>query len=417
VNRNLKRLLLGLLVAAGVLGGAEAIARWVRPPAPPILVAPPQRAQAFEIRDGRVSPVFQRPFQIPSFAMAPRGQRVVAIGGSTVRAGAEPALGLDGEFPALLEAALGVEVLNLGVPGANAEDLLRRFPEVLGFSPDVVLIYSGHNAYVMATQVGLDEELGQSRTRLGLLLRRSSLFLALDEQLTPPPALVGERPRFALGPLEREAVRREHLVHLRAMVELAQAAGVPVVLSTVASNPFAPPVAQDCPEVFDALGLDRPMLGSEHRPLDLAGLRPEQTQDLDLDCIQARYLHGRALWDAGRHAEAREHLDAARDLETLPMRADRAMNEDLRALAEQTGVALVDADRAFRARGLGLEPPTWMADVLHPNAAGHQALAALFAPETARLLGRPDPRLPLPSTAPGPSDVDGDAAAPASPGR
>jgi len=385
-NRSVKKFLYGLLVALVVLSVAEGVARVVREAPEEFLVAEPVTGPAFILEEGRVTPVFQGAWAVPDFEVAPSGTRVAFLGASSVRAGT-PELSIDQEFPALVGDALGVEALNLGVPGATAEDLDERFDAVLGFGPSAIVLYSGHNAFVTASQKGLLDEGG---IWAGVLLRRSRLALWMSDHIgTQRHAEAG----FAFDEAMRDRVRSTHVETLQAMVRRSS---VPVLLVTVVSNPFAAPIANDCPSAYADIGVTAPHFGAEARPPNLMGVTPEMTANWALECEQGAYLHARALWESGRLEEGRAALDAIRDTETLPMRADSPTNVALRAVE---GVVLVDADRAFREHGLGLEPSAWWHDAVHPNALGHEALAAVIAPELAATLGIEDPGLAIPSTA------------------
>lgn len=391
-----KRLLLGLVVAVGVGALAEGIARIVREPPKRMLVADDATGEPFLIADGLVHPLFQQQFSVPPFPVEATGTRVVFLGASTVHSDT-PEVQREAEFPSLAAEALGVEAVNLGVPGAVAADLGDRLDAVLGFDPDLLVVYSGHNAFIRATQTGLMTDPSfKAQLVIGSLLRNSRFFLLLSDHVGPAHDADAQQ-GFALGPTEREALRREHIAEL---AELIDRSTVPVILVTMVSNPFTAPVANDCPEAYSSLGLAPPHPGAEAKPPNLQGISPEQTLPMSEACEQGRYLHARAVWDAGRVAEGRALLDAIRNDETLPMRADAATNERIRALAAETGTPLVDADVAFREAGRGLEPETWMEDAVHPNSVGHEALAALIAPRIAEVLGLPDPGLDMPSTAP-----------------
>jgi tetratricopeptide (TPR) repeat protein len=108
-----------------------------------------------------------------------------------------------------------------------------------------------------------------------------------------------------------ERAYRNYEGNLADTCRAARAAGVPVVLSTVAVNlrssgPFASPDA------------------AEH------------------------YRLGREEARAGADAKARRHLEQARDLDTLRFRADSRTNAIVREVARrEAGVRLVDADAAF----------------------------------------------------------------------
>jgi tetratricopeptide (TPR) repeat protein len=119
---------------------------------------------------------------------------------------------------------------------------------------------------------------------------------------------------------------------------LARAAGVPVVLSTVAVNlrsygPFASPEAAE------------------------------------------RYRQGREALRLGRDDEARRLLAEARDLDTLRFRADTRTNAIAREVARRESVRLVDAEEALaRSSPHGVPGEESFLDHVHPTFHGNYLL-------------------------------------------
>jgi hypothetical protein len=91
----------------------------------------------------------------------------------------------------------------------------------------------------------------------------------------------------------------------------------------------------------------------------------------DTDCPDLLWLHGVVNGDA-------EALDRARDLDHLPLRADRETVQLIRKIAEEEGATLVDVDAQLRHRGGGIAPANLFVDQVHYSQAGHRELARLF---------------------------------------
>jgi tetratricopeptide (TPR) repeat protein len=65
---------------------------------------------------------------------------------------------------------LNIEVVNVSLTAVNTYTIRDLIPDVLEQSPDLILIYTGHNEYYGALGVGSLESLGKSRTIVNFLL-------------------------------------------------------------------------------------------------------------------------------------------------------------------------------------------------------------------------------------------------------
>ncbi|MEO1088410.1 MAG: tetratricopeptide repeat protein, partial [Acidobacteriota bacterium] len=104
------------------------------------------------------------------------------------------------------------------------------------------------------------------------------------------------------------------------------------------------------------------------------------------------FLHGSALAALRRTADARAHLERARDLDTLRFRADHEINERLRSAARDAGAPLIDADAAFAA---GLPGRRFFLEHVHLRFEGNLTLASRFADAVGDSLGLAAPSAPV----------------------
>ena len=76
-----------------------------------------------------------------------------------------------------------IEVVNLGITAVNSYTIRDLFPGVLEMSPDLIIIYTGHNEYYGALGVGSMESFGTSRNiiKLSLWLNRFKTFEFLTD--------------------------------------------------------------------------------------------------------------------------------------------------------------------------------------------------------------------------------------------
>lgn len=232
-------------------------------------------------------------------------------------------------WPAMLGAALAaggsrpVEVHNAGIR-ASSLDIQPALVEELreGWSPDLFVLYAGHNEVY-----GVRDPAG---------LARLSLF-RLAQDLTRPAgdtAKIGLRADAThapgtLGPVAERTAR--DLARL-----IAAAAPVPVMVVLPTSN------ERDLAPVGSWVEAGKEAEGARAAALvKQAALAPEQAPGLvgELRALEAalpdhaglQYALGLAALGAGDATEGRRRLDAARELDTVPIRARADVVATLRA--------------------------------------------------------------------------------------
>ena len=393
-----RRPLLGLLLGAALLLLAEGATRLLAgPPTVPVVVRMPDGSEGlWQEVDGALRPKLREHQEWwPEGDKQPGRLRLVVLGGSSVAG--PPA---DHRLAAnLLASGLSAEVVNLAVSGMDSGHLLATAPGVIALRPDAVIIYSGHNDLgnaVFERRYSDPREVAVARTRA--VLGKSRLYSLLETALRGPEerAVIQhfKVKEVALSPAQKDAGLDDFARRTRALVTTLRAAGLPVVVSTVVSNPAWSSVAFTCPEALRALSVEPSrtavMPVAQVDPAALAAARAA-SPCVDLDLVAARLQ-----WEAGDRAAAAAELERLRDQDPIPLRAPLRVNEELRALAHDTGAVLVDTAAAFKERGGGVEPPTWFIDMVHLSGAGNQALAASLAEGVAAATGTPPVALPWP---------------------
>lgn len=361
------------------------------------------------IRLARKTPAPDEP-QRSFLAKKPSGTfRVFALGGSST---AGTPYGTMVAYPFWLQERLraalpdrSIEVINAAVPGYATTRELNVVRELVRFSPDLLVLYTGHNEMLESRTY---EHLLSMDPRTFALWRRladtrlhrlaSSLFGRWVPAPTPPQAMLraAEQVQSNLLPgAERFATPRElayralHFRHnLEQMTRLMRAAGGQTVLVTLGQN-FA----------------DFPPSRSQHR----AGLAAADknawrraVRDGDrlfaagrIDESQAAYRRALAIDDGhallqakvGRGERALEHWDEARrryhlasDLDRLTVGAPTAYNGILREVATAEHAIFVDAEAALEAAAEHrLIGDRLFCDPVHPSIRGHQVIAAAIA--------------------------------------
>ena len=269
---------------------------------------------------------------------APGVRRILVLGGSTSFGYPERPVGerpidrarhgLVGAMQAALDAAWpgAYELLDLGVNGGSSEDSLRILRRALGWGASGVVIYDGHNEYMTAPR---DFRPGLWRFAL------SRRLAPLAPKVQASPGWVG-RAAYG-GPAHEAAILRQLRRNLEGMADALEDAGLPGVIATQAGN---------------LRGFD-PSWSTAGDPAALAALG--SLDDAALEALWAAQPEAADVaWALGRRrsgAAAVAPLRAAADRDGMPFRATSAVNEQIRELAEERGLVLVDAEAAARGGG------------------------------------------------------------------
>ncbi|MCZ6794366.1 MAG: GDSL-type esterase/lipase family protein [Planctomycetota bacterium] len=334
--------------------------------------------------------------------------RVFCLGGSTVQG--RP-FSIETSFSTWLELGLQAadprrpsEVVNCGGISYASYRLVPILQEILRYSPDLVVIYSGQNEFLedrTYEQIKQMPEILAAPLELCSRLRTFVLLHAAYVSLTGSPEEVpAERPllpaevdalldhRGGLATYHRDAKwRRDVIQHytynLGRMVQLCRSAGVPVILVNPVAN------LRDCPP-----------FKSEHRE-DLTGrererwtsLRaearrhyrtaPRRAVDILREAARLDELHAGTHYELakcldllGRTDEAREAYRRAKELDVCPLRILEPMHRAVMDVAASTGAPLVDARALFEDLSDGGIPGAdWLVDHVHPSVKGHQLIA------------------------------------------
>ncbi len=402
------RLILGLMVAGLVLVGTELGLRLILgPPEPPILVEPRFHADgpAFDVVQGRVTPIYQRRDHVPPFGFEPTDglPRVLVLGGSSVHGGSR--LGHELEFPGQLERGLQwhglpAEVINLGKPSLDSHGIRLIVDQALAFEPDLLVLYMGHNDLGNTTMEARYGDVGSALTvRTQVALRRSKLYetMVASAVKTLPPVQGDQTERWQSPPID-DAQRvlaaeafRDNLVH---MVRAARNRGSDVVLVTPISElSERPPSGTLCPEYED--------LTMQPGDPDKPGASPEIDDALAQrpDCPQLLYTRGRRRLENGVPG-ACEDLLRASHLDPRPLTASEDMVDAIRAAARVSGAELFDLRAEVLAEQC-VPPVDWFMDNVHFSELGHSEVADRLLPVVeARLrarIGAPAASAPSPT--------------------
>ena len=333
--------------------------------------------------------------------------RIVVQGGSSA---AGYPLYYGGSFSRMLEQRLlqsfpgkNIEVINTAMAAVNSYTLRDLVPEIIEQEPDLVLIYAGHNEYYGSLGVGSSESLGRfvGVVNMYLSLQNFRVVQVLERGLigavgffssgasAPAPgstlmSRMVEEQEIPYGSVLYDMGINQFRKNMGAVLSQYQEAGIPVLISTLASNekdqpPFISNTAEEV-DLNEWEGLMREgvaLLASK----DTLGAIQAFDNAIALDSIAASsyYARGQVLFSLGRAEEARAAFLQAKDRDQLRFRAPEEINQVIRDLAATSGAGVVESRQFMRSRiEQGIIGQELMLEHLHPNVEGYFMLADAF---------------------------------------
>jgi tetratricopeptide (TPR) repeat protein len=250
-----------------------------------------------------------------------------------------------------------IEVISLAASAINSHVIRDLAERSIGWEPDVVLIYTGHNEFYGPEGLGAGwlERWFPWTIRWKFGLQDFAVFAALRRALTPAPSLQ-EEPNLmrqvskgtTVHPRSEDESRvyREFETNLDAVLDLYRGEGIPCIVSDVTSNlefpPFlADPIADDIPPrtAIDSLIFRAPRDAASQMARAWIASYPENAE--------AEYRAGMMFAGLGEFAEARKWLSAARDHDLLRFRAPETINAIIRRCSERNSAWFISADSAI----------------------------------------------------------------------
>ena len=321
--------------------------------------------------------------------------RIFVLGASTVIGWPNPP---NTAFPRYLEQMLTdvfpsreFEIINCGLTAINSFCLLDFAEEIVDYSPDLIILYTGHNEFVGpygVTTPFLAVGNNWHGIRLFMHVQRSRIYHILKELrfgvrswTTGSP----QREAFGLhlvneeiGPSDEGYATTEHNFrrNLEEILIIAGESHIPVMLSTLTSNvrDFYP-LRSQCDGSAPTARIKT--LAADGHVSETVTLAEEALQATP-DCADIHFLLGQASYQLEQYDRAASAFVAARDLDRMPFRAPSSFNAVIRELAEESGgrVLLNDVEETFAAASPhGLVGNELMTEYLHPTVYGHYLIA------------------------------------------
>ena len=215
-----------------------------------------------------------------------------------------------------------VEVINMGTTAVASFPIIPMVSEAVALQPDLFVFYVGNNEFFGAYGTASINSAGtlpdwalpwmRAARGLGVVQVFDRVFQrSVEKDRTLMEQMIGQTVIAADSPL-RDAAARNLNAHLGQMLDAAQAAGIPTIVCTTASNE------------------------SGVAPLGEGGGASE------------RFAEAKKLSAAGDRVHAAEAFLAARDLDTMPWRPTSSTENSIRRAALSHNAPLCDIAARFR---------------------------------------------------------------------
>lgn len=308
------------------------------------------------------------------------------------------------------------EVINVGGISYASYRLAALTDELAGYSPDVLVIHTGHNEFLERRTYGDLMARPQWVRSLYGILNRTRTYSAASRLLRPADTgprdgrdLMGSEVQTLLdrsvGPSDysREMLHPseaiDHFRHnINRMIDLANQAGARALLVVPASNladcsPFKSEhqagLAASAVATFEThMAAARQAMAASQ--FDQAAAAAQAALAIDDRYAEAHYVRGKALQKQGKSEAALAALLRARDEDVCPLRAPSEFEQAVREIARTRNVALVDFARRVSGHAPGgITGAEQFLDHVHPTIEEHRDLAlgllnALVAEKVAR---------------------------------
>jgi len=261
-----------------------------------------------------------------------------------------------------------IEVINTSISAITSLTLADFTNDIMGYEPDLILIYAGHNEYYGALGVASTQSFGRIRwiKKLYLSFVRNKTFQltrnfiqyivtlfnsesVIDEQMSAP--LMEQLVKDQTIEYDSDLYRRgkdQFEENLDEMIDDLTSSGIPVIISELVSNI------------------------SDQAPFKSINTSPESSAALIYN--QSKKLE----WD-GKYLEAKQLYFKAKDLDVLRFRASEEFNEIITNVAAQHNITVVPMKKLFEQNSEHeLIGNSLMLDHLHPNIDGHFIIADAF---------------------------------------
>lgn len=259
-----------------------------------------------------------------------------------------------------------IEVMNCGMSAINSYTLRDFVPSIIEQSPDLILIYAGHNEYYGALGVGSSGTILPSRTlsNVYLWLQNFKTTQFVENIIRSTISLLKTKPAGERNNTLMETMIGQSLIPYNSKIykegleqfkgnmadifKILKDAKVPVIIGNLTCNKrdFKP---------FESKAED-------HLP------PADSIFNLAVQSLKSNNLEN-----------AKKLFEEARDLDELRFRAPSDINKIINDLGKDYNAPVVNVDSIFNSRSpFGITGNNLMVDHLHPNLDGYKLLAKSF---------------------------------------
>mgnify|MGYP001170049747 CR=1 FL=1 len=328
--------------------------------------------------------------------------RIFCLGGSTVKG--RP-YAKETAFSTWLELALQAaepdrewEVVNCGGISYASYRLVHILRECIGYQPDLFVICTGHNEFLEDRSYeglkGIPDSIAFSqhwaaRTRIYQLLRSA---LGKNQPADPSRFKMAKDVEALLdfkGGLEtyvrsdewRDDVVRHFEHNLRAMIAMAEDAGIPVMLIQPPSNLRNSPPFKS--QHRDGLGIDQVLAFEQaieramgQRDMNLTVKHLREALAIDDRYAITHYVIGKCLEILGQKQAAMKAYRRALNEDVCPLRMIEPLVAALARVCSETRVPLIDIHALLEKESpSGILGHVQLVDHIHPTIDGHKVVA------------------------------------------
>jgi tetratricopeptide (TPR) repeat protein len=289
-----------------------------------------------------------------------------------------------------------IEVLNAGIAAISSYVIVDMLPELLETSPDLVIVYAGHDEFYGAycNDWPLSASGGDALVRTSLFVQKTRIGQMIRSAISalrpaPPETTAAElqmqrtlgQDGITLGSSRYIRTMESFRLNLERIADACDERGIPMIFSTLVSNdrdqpPFLSPV-DSRRENVQMLQRGDSLLKSGNGSAAVAAYTSVLASDPAN--AEAHYGAALALLLAGDTSAVRKHFVSARDHDGMRLRATSEANSIIATVARARGAGLVDLADIMQARSVGrVIGREWICDHLHPTPQGYYVMAAAY---------------------------------------
>ncbi|MFC2188933.1 hypothetical protein ACFCT7_16590 [Fulvivirgaceae bacterium LMO-SS25] len=284
-----------------------------------------------------------------------------------------------------------IEVINLGVTAVSSYVLLDMANSIVNISPDIVIIYSGHNEFygVFGAASSQSATAKRSITKTFLYLKRFRVFRFLlsflsrgeSDEFDPNKTLMEKMALNQKVPFKSKmflSTSDNYIKNLSDIIDTYKDNGIPTILSSLVFNlKDQPPFLSDAVRIpnldeIKSLSDNKEILKRHIEQLEeLLKLHPENAL--------LHFLIAKVFFKLENFAQAEFHFLLSHQYDNLRFRAPNEFNLLLNQLATNKEIHFLDLFSAFRSYSKGgVIGSELIHEHVHPNIFGYKFLAYNF---------------------------------------